>query len=49
VNGVAASRRFDIWGLRREKTRRRPAVSDNMSGQANNLDGSKNLAKFEHF
>jgi hypothetical protein len=32
--GVASSHRFDIWGLRREKPRRRPAVSDNMRGQA---------------
>ena len=39
LNGVASSRGFDIWGLRREKTRRRPTVSDNMRGQAKNLHG----------
>ena len=33
---VASSRRF-LVGLRVEKTRRRPAVSDNMAGQAKNL------------
>ena len=37
--GVASSLRFDIRGLRSEKTRRRPGVSDNMSGQAINLHG----------
>jgi hypothetical protein len=38
-HGVASSRGFDIWALRREKTRRRPAVSDNLTGQAKNLRG----------
>src|SRR5277367_3674122 len=38
-HGVASSRGFDIWRLRREKTRRRSGVSDNMSGQATNLHG----------
>ena len=38
-HGVASSRGFDIGGLRREKTRRRSGVSDNMSGQATNLHG----------
>jgi hypothetical protein len=32
-HGVAYSRGFDIRGLRCEKTRRRPAVSDNLAGQ----------------
>jgi len=38
-HGVASSRGFDIGGLRREKTRRRPAVLDNLTGQAKNLHG----------
>ena len=38
-NGVASSLGFAIWGLRRKKTRRRPSVSDNVSGQATNLHG----------
>src|SRR5271156_2463775 len=38
-HGAASSRGFDIWRLRREKTRRRSGVSDNMSGQATNLHG----------
>ena len=38
-NGVASSRRFDTWGLRVEKTRRRPTVPDNLPRQAKNLNG----------
>src|SRR5271169_6603426 len=36
-HGVASSRRFDTWGLRGEKTRRRPAASDNVTRQEKNL------------
>ena len=36
---VASSLRFDIGDLRREKTRRRDAVPDNLPGQATNLHG----------
>ena len=36
---VTSSLRFDIWGLRREKTRRSGAVPDNLTGQATNLHG----------
>src|SRR5947209_12987565 len=38
-NGGAPSRRFDTWGLRVEKTRRRPTVPDNLPRQAKNLNG----------
>src|SRR5579871_3054049 len=37
--GVTPSLRFDIWGLRSEKARRRPSVSDNLTRQATNLHG----------
>ena len=36
---VASSLRFDIWGLRAEKTRRPASVAGNMTGQAKNLHG----------
>src|SRR5271165_2853953 len=38
-DGVTPSRRFDIWGLRVEKPRRRPTVPDNLPRQAKNLHG----------
>ena len=38
-HGVASSRRFDIRGLRCEKTRRRPRGANKMAGQAKNLHG----------
>jgi len=36
---VASSGGFDIWGLRRQKTRRALGVADNIAGQAKNLHG----------
>ncbi len=38
-DGVASSRRFDIGGLRVEKTRCCPTVPDNLMRQAKNLHG----------
>jgi hypothetical protein len=43
---VPSSRRFEIWGLRAEKTGRSGSGSDKMTGQTTNLHGDLRVLRF---